>query len=168
MKTYNGASAEGRTPPPVESQFLKGKSGNPNGRPKGAVSQARLTRKVAEKKHKVLAEGKAKNLSLLEMVVSTLQRMAANGQPGAVSLIAKLRLLVTPFEPEEGGFMLAPAPLTSEEFSEAEKVRTANAVEPGTEINVKTEEFLKAARGEPSALGEALRDFYRKYRAGSF
>jgi hypothetical protein len=167
-KSYSGASAEGRAPPPVESQFLKGKSGNPRGRPKGAISLARLTRKVAVKKHNVLVEGKAKKLSLLELVVSTLQQMAANGQPGAVSLIAKLRLIVIPSDGDEGGYMLAPAPLTSEEFSEAEKVRMANAVEPGTETNIATEEFLKAARGEPSALGQALQEFHRKYGAGSF
>jgi hypothetical protein len=50
-----------------------------------------------------------------------------------------------------------------EEFIAEEIAPNANAVEPGTQVNVETEEFLKAARGEPSPLGEALRAFQKKY-----
>jgi len=44
-----------------------------------------------------------------------------------------------------------------------EEARNAEAVEPGTEVNVEVEEFLKTVRGEPSPLGEALIAFGRKY-----
>jgi hypothetical protein len=61
-----------------------------------------------------------------------------------------------------GGFLLVPESRTVEEFMAEEEARNAEAVEPGTEVNVEVEEFLKAARGEPSPLGEALIAFRRK------
>jgi hypothetical protein len=45
-------------------------------------------------------------------------------------------------------------------------MRTAHTLEPGTFVDVRAEEFLKAARGEPSPLGEALLAFHKKYGAG--
>ena len=59
--------------------------------------------------------------------------------------------------------MLVPEPLTVEELMAEEEARNAEAVEPGTEVNVEVEEFLKAVQGEPSPLGEALIAFHRKY-----
>ena len=48
-----------------------------------------------------------------------------------------------------------------------EEARNAGKVEPGTEINIESEEFMKAVRGEPSPLGEALLSFHKKYRAST-
>jgi hypothetical protein len=96
------------------------------------------------------------------------QAMAASGHVAAARLINWLRSEIEPSDVEvpEGGFLLVPGALTAEEFLAEEEKRTAGMVEPGTETNIKTEEFLKAARGDPSPLGEALRSFYRKYGAG--
>ena len=72
-------------------------------------------------------------------------------------------LTVGPEPVKGGGFLLVPAPLTVEELMAEEEARNAEAVEPGTEVNVEVEEFLKAVRGEPSPLGEALIAFHREY-----
>jgi len=63
--------------------------------------------------------------------------------------------------------LLVPAPVTPEEFMAEMEALDAGKREPGTFVDVKTEEFLKAARGEPSPLGEALRSFHKKIRRGA-
>ena len=100
---------------------------------------------------------------LLELVILKMQALALNGNPGAAALMKDVWALAIGPEPVKGGFLLVPAPLTTEELMAEEEARNAEAVEPGTVVNVKAEEFLKAVRGEPSPLGEALYAFYRKY-----
>jgi Family of unknown function (DUF5681) len=169
MKKQNsGISAEGRTPPPAESRFRKGRSGYPAGRPRGSISLSGLTRKVALKRHIVPIGGKPRRLTTLELLILKLNGMAASGHPGAARLINWLRSQTGPSEVEsaEGGFLLVPAPITPEEFAAAEEARNAGKLEPGTFVDVKTEEFLKAVCGEASPLGEALHSFHKKYGAG--
>jgi hypothetical protein len=169
MKKQNsGVSADGRTPPPAESWFRNGRSGNPTGRPKGSISLSRITRKVALKKHSLRIEGKPRRLTTLELVILKLKGIAASGHPRAVSLISWLRAQIEPSDAgqAQGGFLLAPAPVTPEEFMAEMEALDAGKLEPGTFVDIKTEEFLKAARGEPSPLGEALRSFHKKYGAG--
>ncbi|WP_166294502.1 hypothetical protein [Bradyrhizobium sp. 2S1] len=59
--------------------------------------------------------------------------------------------------------LLVPEPLTVEEWIQSALEDNKHKKEPGTEINVEASEFLKAARDEPSPLGEALLAFHRKY-----
>ena len=168
MKTKsNGASAEGRVPPPEEYRIPKGKSGNYKGRPRGSVNLVALTRKVANTKHRVVIDGAPQRRSSLELVILKIQAMALAGHAGAAALMADLWELAAEPAPGEGGFLLVPQTVTMEEWMADAEARYANAVEPGTQVNVKAEEFLKAARGEPSPLGEALLAFHKKYRGGA-
>ena len=164
-KGNSGVSAEGRTPPPPQSQFRKGRSGNPGGRPKGSVSLSGLTRKVALKKHAVPIEGKPCRVTLLELLILKTKAMAATGQPGAARQINWLRSQTGLSEADSGKsyFAIAPAPVTPEEFTAEMEARDAGKCEPGTFVDVKSEAFLKIGRGEASPLGEALRAFHKKY-----
>jgi hypothetical protein len=112
-------------------------------------------------------EGKSRLISMLELLILKLNAMAASGHPGAATLINWLRAQteLSETDSEMGGFLLAPAPITPDEFIAKEEARNAGKVEPGTEINIEIEEFLKAARGEASPLGEALQAFHKKYGA---
>jgi hypothetical protein len=168
QKRNSGTSAEGRTPPPDESKFRKGRSGHPAGRPKGSISLSRLTRKVALKKHRVRIDGKPRNVTMFDLQILKLKGLAATGQAEAAALLNWLRSQtgLSDAESAEGGFLLVPADVTPEEFMAEIEACYVGKIEPGTEVDVKTEEFLKAARGEPSPLGEALRSFYAKYGAG--
>ena len=104
QKQHSGISAEGRTPPPAESWFRKGRSGNPAGRPKGSISLRAITRKVALKKHSVRIPGKPRRINMLELLILKLNAMAASGHPGAASLINWLR---SQTEPSEGIVVVA-------------------------------------------------------------
>jgi hypothetical protein len=161
-KDDSGAAAKGRIPPPANAQFRKGSSGNPRGRPKGSVSLDGLTRKFALKKQVVKIGGKRQKLSRLEIVIFKLTALAASGKPAAARLTHELRTLSVPKEPEHR-VLLAPAQTTPEAFFAEEEERNKHRVEPGTEVNIEHEEFIKAVRGEPSPLGEALLAFHRKW-----
>ena len=165
MNKHNSVSAEGRLPPPEEYRIPKGKSGNYKGRPRGSVSLTKLTRKVANTKYRAVIDGVSQRRTLLELVILKIQALALTGNPGAAALIKDVwGLTVGPEPVKGGGFLLVPESLTVEEFMAEVEARNAEAVEPGTKVNVEVEEFLKAVRGEPSSLGEALIAFRRKYR----
>jgi hypothetical protein len=162
-KVHSGTSAEGRIPPPANRRFRKGNSGNPQGRPKGSVSLDGLTRKFALKKQVVKIGGKRQKLSRLEIVVLKLTALAASGKPAAARLTHELRSLSSPREPDQPyGVLLAPAQTTPEAFIAEQEELNKHRVEPGTEVNIENEEFMKAVRGELSPLGEALLAFHRK------
>ena len=158
-------SRPGRKPPPAEHQFLKGTSGNKRGRPKGSRDLKKITRKVALKKHAVKVDGKTVRKTLLQLVVESTAREAAAGVPAMVILVGQVRAKVGPTEDEQkAGFLLVPAEVSLEEFIAKEEARNANKREPGTYVNHEAEEFMKAARGEYSPLGEALLAFHRRWR----
>lgn len=159
-----GGSAEGRLPPPAETRFLKGTSGNPRGRPKGLVSLEAITRKFALRQRTISIGGKPQRLSALAITLQVLKAQAVDGKPTATRLINELRVRMSPAEPElDGKLLLVPAPLSMEEYSARVEEQNKQAVEPGTAINLETEEFLKAVRGEPTELGQALLARHRKY-----
>ncbi|MFK4401900.1 DUF5681 domain-containing protein [Bradyrhizobium elkanii] len=159
-------TSNGRVPPPAATRFRKGTSGNPKGRPRGAVSIERLTREFALKTQRVvLPSGKAERISRLEIAILKLKAVAGAGKPAAAVLLSQLRGITAPKLPEHHDcVLLIPPPMTVEEWIVEEEERNKDKVEPGTEVNVEAEEFLKAARGEPSRLGEALLAFHRKYQ----
>jgi hypothetical protein len=152
----------GRTPPPIEHRFLKGTSGNKRGRPKGSGSLKKVTRKVALRKHRLGPEGPAK--PLLQLVLESMIRGAASGAPSMVALNNEIR---SKLEPQEdnlgGGLLVVPAVLTETEFLESEKKRDADAGDPSTFVNHRSEEFCKAASGIRTPLGEALLAFHRRW-----
>jgi hypothetical protein len=163
------APSQGRTLPPPEKQFLKGQSGYPAGRPRGAVSTKRITRKVARKMRRVKIDGKYRKISTSDLLILKLNGMAALGKPGAAAVVGWLREQVT--LPEEAtaqaGILLVPAEVTPEEFMAEIEICSIGKVEPGTEIDIEHEEYMKAVKGEASPLGEAILAFHKKNRGGT-
>lgn len=124
----------GRKPPPEKHRYRKGRSGNPRGRPKGAISTKLLTRKVALKQVRREVNGRVQRLTLLECVILTTRAMAMEGHAGAAAMVDDLRSQMQPPEPEqEGGFLLVPETLTPEEsWAQIERYNAAHPHEPGT------------------------------------
>jgi hypothetical protein len=73
--------------PPQEARFLKGKSGNPKGRPKGAQSLVARFAKHANKKVVVKENGKTKTVTKVEAVFLQVLNRAMSGDPAAVKLV---------------------------------------------------------------------------------
>jgi hypothetical protein len=154
--------SRGRTPPPAEHRFLKGTSGNKRGRPKGRVSRKKLIRKVALRKHRLGPEGRAK--TLLQHVIEAMIRGAASGAPSMVALSNKIHAKIHPQEEkQQGGLLVVPAVLSEAEFVTEMEKRNADARDPSTYVNHKSEEFCKAATGVPTPLGEAILASHRRW-----
>jgi hypothetical protein len=165
----------------VKYRFLKGKSGNPRGRPKGAVSQRTIARRVAFKKVRVSYGGESVCQTVIEHLLDALKREATRGKPSMVAELSRILNKLTPSpEDRRGGFLVVPAPLTHEEaIAQAEK-HNATArdpslpYEPDPETEAKAAaarkdqalvdaEVAKAQKGLPSPLGEAMLAFKRKW-----
>jgi hypothetical protein len=154
----------GRTPPPAEHRFLKGSSGNKRGRPRGAVSLKKLTRKVALKKHRVVVDGRVLHKTLFELVIEAMIRSAASGAPSMAALHKEIRSKVHRQEGEKpGGLLLVPEVLSPEEFIAQAEARNALAQDPSENVDHKVEEFCKAVQGIPTPLGEAVLASYRRW-----
>ena len=67
--------------PPKKHQFKSGTSGNPKGRPKGAMSLKTALQRELEAKLVVKERGKAKKVSKLEALAKRLVTDALNGNP---------------------------------------------------------------------------------------
>lgn len=76
--------------PPLHSQFPKGRSGNPSGRPKGSrVLSAVITAALAERAV-VTENGRRRSITKLELAVKQIANKAAGGDQRACKLIIEL------------------------------------------------------------------------------
>src|SRR5579862_3232431 len=70
--------------PPKHTQFVKGRSGNPKGRPRGSQNLDTILTKVARERVKVTIDGVTRQISKLEAGVMQLFNKAASGDPRAI------------------------------------------------------------------------------------
>jgi hypothetical protein len=99
--------------PPRHAQFLKGRSGNPRGRPKGARNFATLLGETLEERVSVTENGRRQSISKLEAAVKQLVNRAASGDPKQMQQLFALTQWV-----EGRAEALAPPP---EPLSEADR-----------------------------------------------
>ena len=71
----------GRGKPPQHTQFVKGKSGNPKGRPKGSRNFATVIQNELKRRIAVNEDGKRKKITKREAVAKQLVNKAAAGDP---------------------------------------------------------------------------------------
>lgn len=75
---------------PKHTRFKKGKSGNPGGRPKGALNVATALRKALAAPVKVIERGKSKTMTKLEVAIQQQTNKAAGGDGQALKLLSQL------------------------------------------------------------------------------
>jgi hypothetical protein len=87
-KPADGAVGYGR--PPKATQFKKGQSGNPRGRPKGSRPVGALLQDILGQRIAVTENGKTRRLPALEIMLRRLANDAMRSEPAAVKLMLSL------------------------------------------------------------------------------
>lgn len=105
--------------PPASHRFKPGKSGNPRGRPKGAIDQRKIAEKVLLETHDVV-DGQCKvRRTTIELLLLELRNRAFAGSTPAFKYLDKL---AAKFDPQprtkRAGFLVVPSRLTLEAWSE--------------------------------------------------
>ena len=93
MSNLDESYAVGYRKPPRETQFTKGRSGNPRGRPKGSQNVAVVLRRAARQRVKVTINGVSRFVTKLEAAVTQLLNQAASGNPRAIRELLYLHRL---------------------------------------------------------------------------
>src|SRR5438132_83370 len=84
LRPPDGQGTVGYGRPPKESQFKKGKSGNPVGRPKGVRSVGSVLQDVIRQKIAVTENGKTRHVTALEVMLRRLANEAMRKDPAAL------------------------------------------------------------------------------------
>ncbi len=75
----------GRGKPPKHTQFRKGASGNPKGRPKGSKNLSTYFMEAAEKQILATIDGKSRRISMVQAITMQLATKAAAGDQPAIN-----------------------------------------------------------------------------------
>ena len=76
--------------PPERTRFKKGQSGNPQGRPKGALSMATVLERTLRERVVINENGRRKTITKLEAAIKQLSNKAASGELKALQLLSAL------------------------------------------------------------------------------
>lgn len=76
--------------PPLETRFKAGQSGNPKGRPKGALNVATVLERALREKVAITEGGRRKVITKLDAAVKQVVNKAAQGDPKATQLLLNL------------------------------------------------------------------------------
>jgi hypothetical protein len=76
--------------PPKATQFAKGESGNPRGRPKGTRTVGAMLQEILRQKIAVTENGKTRRLPALEVILRRLANDAMRSEPRALKLLLAL------------------------------------------------------------------------------
>lgn len=76
--------------PPKETQFVKGQSGNPNGRPKGTKNLNTMFSAIALEPITVTENGRAKTMTRIEAVLHRAMNLALSGDLRAMRDVLRL------------------------------------------------------------------------------
>jgi hypothetical protein len=76
--------------PPKGTRFIRGRSGNPKGKPKGSKNLATLLAKTVNETVIVHENGRRKTITKMEAMTKQLVNKAASGEPRATQLLLQM------------------------------------------------------------------------------
>lgn len=107
---------------------FKDESGNLKGRPPGSKNHKTIMREIAKEMHTVVEDGKQRSRSTLELMLLALRNRAVQGDVRAIDEIQKyMAKYGQQTNRTQGGYLVAPAPMTQEEAIEEAKQALAKA-----------------------------------------
>ena len=132
--------------PPLKRRFKT--SGNPKGRPKGAKNRKTIVRQVAQERHTMIENGQQTRRSTLDLVLIRLRNMAMTGdKPQATSEMFRwLEKSEPKMVNRKGGVMVAPAPISQEEWLARAKRDNALMAEHGFRNLAQVADFERQQR----------------------
>lgn len=80
--------------PPAHSRFQRGQSGNPKGRPKGALNVVTVLNRTLSEKVVVVEHGKRRSITKLEAAFKQLVNKAAQGDARSLQQLLSLNALI--------------------------------------------------------------------------
>jgi hypothetical protein len=86
----NGTNDVGYGKPPQNFRFKKGRSGNPRGRPKGALNMATVLARTLREKVVIEENGKRKAVTKLQAAIAQLVSKATSGDGHAIRYLCQL------------------------------------------------------------------------------
>jgi hypothetical protein len=92
--------------PPKSTQFKKGRSGNPKGRPKTKLSAEQTFKEIFAKKVMATVDGKKRSINGMEAIFMQLRAKASAGDLKAVGLYFNFCKLLGTSDPSEVNFQL--------------------------------------------------------------
>ena len=123
--------------PPQATQFKKGQSGNPRGRPRKPHLQATIAACVLGEVQRLVGQPRGARVrhTSLELVAMTLKQLTAAGNHRAAALYTRVSALFgrQPTENNLVGYLIVPAPMTKEEWIAryAPKDKPPNEIDDG-------------------------------------
>ena len=119
-KKPGAENAIGYGKPPVETQFKKGQSGNPTGRPPKSLSRRAIVERVLTENQRLNNQPKGERVryTRLELIIMQLKQMAARGDHQATKLFTSVDDKYGRQEPDHQGtnYLVVPEVLTKEEW----------------------------------------------------
>jgi Family of unknown function (DUF5681) len=84
MADNNDSNNVGYGKPPKHGQFVKGKSGNPKGRPKGSKNLATILEKIGQERITVTEQGRQRTITKKEAIMLQLTNKGVSGDIKAI------------------------------------------------------------------------------------
>jgi hypothetical protein len=89
--------------PPRSTRFVKGRSGNPKGRPKGSQNLSTLISKAAQERIRVTLNGRTKRITKREAVVLQIVNKALSGEDRAAKEALNLFMIAETHDQDSAG-----------------------------------------------------------------
>ncbi len=110
------------------NRFVRGKSGNPRGRPKGSRNTKTIVRELAAKTHVVNNAGTTRCVTTVELILLAARDRAMSGDVRVAKYLEDLKSRMVP-DDSGAGYLVVPEAMSKEQWiAEQEKLNTLRSM----------------------------------------